>query len=298
MLRTDEVDIKSALHHELRLRYREFFESKLAVELLKNSNLFQSVRLISEQILKLIENNINKILQIFEDNPTILVELREPYFGSCYDGNQDVTPHQLLEKIRHILADDKAELKTIMQIHSIFVYRVYDILEKNSEKPKWVSQIFTDILFNKDNRVRTERKKEDVKSTMQLGISRSPVFCKKLGLSDKNHISALEKFKFDSNACFFKSALQKGIPVVCGPSGHTGSLMLGARLYGNLNKEQLKEYAWASFAFLAASGNHSFYEVMLVAAAAGAEVHAENYAASIPSSFNESLPCKKMILEF
>lgn len=283
-----QVQLKYDLHNELQLRYREFFESKLAIDLLKHTIKFSSVNKVSSAILKLIEANKMTVKNLMISNPIIVAELREPYFGSCYDSLQEPTPTEVLEKICASLKDENTDLSQVMQLHCIFIYRIYDHLEIRTEKKESISKLLPSSLFNKENRSRVEIKAESIKSTTQLGISRHPVFAKMLGKSAKNHKRAMEKYTPDYNAPFFKTALEKNIPTVCGPSGHTSYLMLGTKLYGDLTSEQLKEYALVSFAFLAAGGNHSFHEVMIVAALAGVDFQVGDYAASIPLSIKKT----------
>ncbi len=289
------IELKQlALHNELKIRYREFFESKLAIDILKPDNKFYSVNKVSSSIIKLLESNKKTVIDLIENNSKIIDELREPYFGSCYDTKQEANPREVLEKILSILKDEGSDLRKVMNIHGLFIYRIYDFLEKKIEKTALVGKLFPSSLFSKENRSRVETKEENIKSTPQLGISRQPVFMKMLGQSDKSHRRAMEKYTPDYNVAFFKAALRKHIPVVCGPSRHTGSLMLGAKLYGDLSSEQLNEYALISFAFLAAGGNHSFHEVMLVANQIGVEYQEENYAKSMPASIKRSDTYKKL----
>lgn len=284
-----QEQLKYELHNELKIKHKEFFESKLAIDMLKDSKDLHSVKKVSAAILKLILSNEQAVIAAIANNPKIIAELRTPYFGSCYEGKQEVTHLDACEKIISILSDENADLKNVLQVHCVFIHRIYDQLEKRSEKVEFVKQLFPSVLFSKESRSRIEKKEEDVRLTTQLGISRHPVFAKMLGQSDKSHSCAMEKYTPDCNAVFFKSAKEKGIPVVCGPSGHIGSLLLGAKLYGNLSRDELKEYTWAGFAFLTAGGNHSFYEVMLVANLVGVDFQLDDYAISAPVS------CKRFI---
>ncbi len=299
MMRSIKQDqLKYDLHNELRIRYREFFESKLAIELLKHGKQLASVNKISSAILKFIESNKNTVMDLITSNPNIIAELREPYFGSCVESKQEVTPAEVLDKIFSVLNSENSDLASVMQVHCIFIHRIYDHLEKKNEKIEFVSQLFPSSLFSKENRRRVEAKEENFKSTTQLGISRNPVYKKMLGQADVEHIRAMEKYTPDYKATFFKSAVEKQIPIVCGPSGHTGSLMLGAKLYGDLNAEQLKEYAMISFAFLAAGGNHSFHEVMVVASLVGVDYQEGSYTESIPLSIKKEDVYQKLSKQF
>jgi hypothetical protein len=52
-----QEQLRQQLHIELQLCYREFLESKLAIDLLKNSQPLLSVNKVSTAILRLIEAN-------------------------------------------------------------------------------------------------------------------------------------------------------------------------------------------------------------------------------------------------
>lgn len=279
---------KDQLHHELQRKYREFFESELAITLLENSQQFHAVRMVSSAIVRLMALNESAVMELIARDARISEELKEPNFGSCYHCKQEPTAAEVFKKMCSILQEEHADISAVMQIHGIFIYRIYPHLDKRSEKEELTSVLFTSSLFDKENRNRTEIEAEKVKSTTLLGISNHPVFSRKLKKSSKHHLRALEKYAPDYNSGFFKSALKKNIPVVCGPSGHTRSLINGAKLYGNLTGDQLQEYALFTFAFLAAGGNHSFHEVMAVAALAGVAFEEGNYAQSFPLSVRQS----------
>lgn len=185
-----------------------------------------------------------------------------------------------------------------MQIHCIFVHRIYEKIKQHPDKTEFVKKIFPDHLFSKEIRSRRERKEQDVKTTTQLGISRHIVFTKMIGKSNKPHLSARDKFMTDTKSSFFQSCHKKIIPSVCGPSGHTGSLMLGIKLYGNLSKDEAQEYALICFAFLAAGGNHSFHETMVVAQTLGINFLENDYSSAIPDSFKETHAFKNLSKRF
>ncbi|HEX4044990.1 MAG TPA: hypothetical protein VHZ76_04920 [Gammaproteobacteria bacterium] len=285
-MRSTSEATKQDLHNELQLKYREFFESKLAVFLLDYASHFLSVKKISTAIVNLMETNKSIVINTIMKDSKIIAELREPYFGSCYDKKQTVSAEQVFEKILSILKEG-SQLKNIMQIHCIFIHRIYDQIEKKPEKAALVSQIFPLSLFSKENRSRIEKKEEEIKETTQLGITHHRVFSKMLRQSDKNHIRALDRFQPDDGSDFFKSSAEKRVPVVCGASGHTGSLMLGVKLYGDLTSDELKEYTLAAFAFLAAGGNHSFYEVLKVANLVGIDFQIDDYSVGVPTSIKK-----------
>lgn len=87
-----------SIDDELKFRYKEFFESKFAVEILKNDNNFSSVKKVSSEIYKLIKANQTIVLDTIKSESKIINELRVPFFGSCYGAVEEVTPSQVLEK--------------------------------------------------------------------------------------------------------------------------------------------------------------------------------------------------------
>ena len=310
----EQVQLKRVNIHDLQIRHREFLESKLAIDLLKCAKHFISVKKISAAIVKLITSNRKVIIDAIAElqkiknaeeiknakdktESEIIAEFREPYFGSCYAKKEEVTVDAALNKMLSILNDENPDLSQVMQVHGIFAYRIYNLIEKRNEKSEFVSNLSFDSLFSKENR---ERKTDpNVKPTIDLGITHHPVFIKMLEKSDKKHVRAVDKCTLiNHNSAFFKSAEEKILPVFCGPSTHTKSLMLGAKWYGDLAADELKEYACAAFAFLTAGGNHSFYEVMVVAKLFGVDFQSNDYSSIIPSSIKATAIYKNLIQRF
>lgn len=252
--------LKTKLHNELQLRFNEFNESCQAIELLAAS--FDSVNKVSTAIASLISTHQDIVLKTIQDTPKIAAELREPYFGCLYTPNEKLTPDKILFDIVSILSNNNANLEKIMQIHCIFVYRIYDIIEKNNELTVSENKSFCQELFTENCR---EKRKKEATPTFNLGIASNSVLAKRLPKHDTPHLRALDIYKPNPNAFFISQAHHEAIPVVCGPSGHTASLLLGAKLYGNLSDGEFDEYTQACFAFLTAGGNHSRHEVMHVA---------------------------------
>ncbi|OGT48086.1 MAG: hypothetical protein A3E82_06960 [Gammaproteobacteria bacterium RIFCSPHIGHO2_12_FULL_38_11] len=278
-------ELLGTVHHDLKARYREFFESKLATSLLQQLNYFLSVEKITASIINLINKNKTSLLETMTHNSKIIDELREPYFGSLYKANELPSPEQVLKDMLLILNNKKSDPNIVMQIHCIFSYRIYNTLGIKIELSKSESlknTLLPDSLFNSTNRKRVEK---EAKPTNQLGFAQNPVFSKMIGQSEKIHFRAIDRFQPQNSSNFFKAAAEKNSPVICGASGHTSSLLLGASLYGNLSStEELMEYSLACFAFLAAGGNHSFHEVMVVANTIGVHYEAGKYSNSIPLS--------------
>lgn len=275
------------IKNELSLRYREYLESKLAVELLKHNNHYASIAKISSAILKFIESNKQKVEVIIGSNPSIAKELTEPYYGAIFKNSDVLSPEEILSAIIDVLKNEKSEIKMLMQIHAVFIHRIYDALEQKPEKLKLVDKIFPKELFAGAVRGRSEVSNKVISPTQQQGISRLSIFNKRIESSSSVHIRAIDRFALDPSAPFVKSAYENALPLVSGPSGHSGSFMLGAKLYGNLTPEELNEYALVVFAFLAAGGNHSFHEVMVVAKQVGVDYQEGRYDTSIPTTVSK-----------
>jgi hypothetical protein len=289
MRSTTQLALQYDMHNELKLHYREFFESRLAVFLLGKTELFSAVKKISRTILNYMDSYKQKILkQLFMDSK-IRKELYEAsYFGHLpHDESVALLPEKIVADIQATLQDEHAPLSQIMQIHSIFVYRLYDYLEEANQKQELAKKYFTEEEYPKHGQSRVERE-EKVPLTTQLGISNHPVFKKLTGQDYKPHARAVDRFVPNVSSAYYQEMIKHNLPFVAGKSGHTRSLLLGALLYGNFNNDEIKEYVLAIFVFLTAGGNHSFHEVMQVASKVGVPCDLQNYSASLPSSFLNS----------
>src|SRR5438552_2961945 len=100
--------ITKALFLELKTRYKEFFESKLALALLQHSELFPSVKKISAAIIKLIKANRDAVLIQIETNNNIKKELYDlTFFGRFnYHERKIETAEHILNTMLKILEND------------------------------------------------------------------------------------------------------------------------------------------------------------------------------------------------
>jgi hypothetical protein len=290
MRSTTQLTLQYDMHNELKLRYREFFESRLAVFLLGKTELFSAVRKISLSILNYMESYKQKILkQLFIDSK-IRKELYEvSYFGHLpHDESVALLPEKIVADIKATLQDEHAPLSQVMQIHSIFVYRLYDHLAEANHKQEVAKKYFTEDECTEEQGCNRLEREEKVPFTTQLGISKHPVFKKLTGQDQKPHARAIDRFLPKVSSVYCQEMIKHNLPFVAGKSGHTRTLLLGALLYGNFNSDEIKEYVLAIFVFLAAGGNHSFHEVMQVASKVGVPCDMQNYSVSLPSSFVNS----------
>lgn len=270
---------------ELMISYREFFESELAIDIANHSDNLASIRKISLVIVSILEEHREQVIDLINKDTRIAKELCQPYFGALYDCQKSIVANEAFTRIVATLKNPQSAFDQIMQIHCIFIYRIYDRLMDDAKIENLRKALHPDRYFSVANRARVSIPLQDVSSTTQLGITRNPVFSKRLGHSYANHQRGMDQFRGNSQSAFFKDTQENNLPFVCGPSSHTASLMLGALLYGRLNHEELQEYTMACFAFLTAGGNHSFHEVMVIASLAGVHYHCGDYEAALPKSF-------------
>lgn len=279
---------KKPLHEELKRCYKEYFESKLAITLLKNKECLSAVNKVSKTIVSLLRLHKDIVLKQLLENKKIIEEL----FGVSYYGRlvSDVVnnPHQITEMLILLLENENSNLSQVMQVHAIFIYRIYPFISDSPKEKESTSREKSRIEIHKP-----------VKLSKQLGIMHNKVFCKMIGDDKFEHVRAIDRFVPDCKSHFFNLCSGKNVPFVAGPSGHTESLMKGALIYGIKDSEELMQYALACFAFLAAGGNHSFNEVMYVAnKVADISFKIDNYSLSLPMSFKQSLSYEALYKEF
>lgn len=266
------------IHNELQLRFREYAESYLAQMILKNPELVApAVNKITASILKIIstyETEVKHILATSEDISKYL-------YGVVFFGHLDKKTNPFNDIISILTSSDNP-LIHIMQIHNIFIQKIYDLLpiasEKTnkSQKQMLVATLFPGSLFN--DRGRIDHGECKLKETNVNGITKTNIFSKNL-MSTQKHYSSTRRFDPDERSEFYKKTKEKNLPFVAGISGNTGSFLLGALLYGSLekNSQELKQYVLAIFAFLCTGGHHSWHEVMSVGQLAGLDYEPDGY---------------------
>jgi hypothetical protein len=278
------------VHQELKIRYREYFESKLAIATCKQSNSLDSVKIISQTIRQLIETNTVEILNIINTHREIPKELyQENYFGFLHPkkDNAQAILNDLLER----LCDESTHLTQVIHIHSVFARHIFNKLEIHQKQNKKLSPIKT----NDRGRVTIDKQ---LQPTYRLGIARLSFFNKKIGLTPQKHLCGIDEYEPDVNSPFYLTMAAKRIPFVSGASGHTVKLISAAKQYTSLSREGLKEYALACFAYLCAGGNHSFHEVLQAANEAGVDYQLGHYLPSLSQAFLNSKQFQVLSKEF
>jgi hypothetical protein len=105
-------------------------------------------------------------------------------------------------------------------------------------------------------------------------------------MSISAHKPAKEKFKTDPNSNFYKESLKLLMPTICGPSGHTKSLVLLGKLLNSLNINEWQDYALIVASYLVIAGAHSFHESLMVSKIAGVKYEYGDYASLFANKIN------------
>lgn len=302
-LQQDYQMLRAQMHGDLKTRYREFFESKLALEVLNHPDVVPAVAKVSARIISLMVLYRAEIIEIIGAEHKIKEEL----YGNSFFGRLERPQEharEIYEDIVSTLMSKQAQMSQLLQIHCIFVYRIFEnllkkeiYLERNAhvkqEKEKLILSVFPKTLFSSKNRARIE--KSDPQVSSELGIAHNKVFKKMLGQTESyTWQKAIGKFSVDKESEYFQNLAPLNMPYAAGLSHHTGSLMLGAKLYGELDQEELRQYALGTFAFLAGGGNHTFHEVMEIANRLSLGYQINDYNSCLPRSFKESICFSKL----
>lgn len=283
--------MNTRLKSELNIRYNEYFESKFALQLLENKAALEAVNKASKLIYQYLLQHKSTVICLIEEKPEILHELSDSAFYGRLKFDE-ITPEHVYAKICHVLNDADTSLAVIMQVHSVFIYRIFQLTIEESKK---ILQV--DVLFSDRGR---KEKTDGALYSNKVGICRNRFFCNMTnkGYSTDKHARALDKFINDDSSLYYLNVCAKSIPYVAGPSTHTLTLISGAIKLGLNQIEDIKEYALACFAFLASGGNHCFHEVMLVASKAGFQYDDGIYESCLPTSVIQSPWYKKLNEEF
>ena len=293
---------------------RRFFESKLAEFVIHNPHLLTAVRQVSGHILGLLGNQDN--MQALIDEIALNDKIRHDLYDSKMFGrlnSEKMDSSEILEDIINVLQSHD-DLSQVMHIHALFVYRLYPVLSDKTldlqgnigEKPS-LSQYFTRELqqnLQTDGEVSViddvlkltskelpfildrgrVKKNAPGQSYDRIGYTLPSFFSQKMSKT-QSHMPGETVFARDESSGYCSMQAKGDVAFVAGSSGHTLSFIQGALLYGDLDEEQVKEYALAVFSYLAGGGNHSFHEVMSVMhVVTGLSYKAGEYTPTLPQS--------------
>lgn len=313
------------------IAFREYYETLLAEGVLQNPNIVPAVKKVSYAILDLINKNKEILHTLTKESMLFEEEMYHPsYFGKLgKEKNTCNTPIKTIQELENILISS-SPLEVVMHAHALFMAKFYDKLpiktlstpvyinqSKNSisysqkvansislhpdkitdVKNQVVKDIFYNELFFKDTKI--DRPRLDlnfpIKPTRSIGIVRNHFFQQITPQGDDEHIRAADKFMPDFTSNNTRQADQLNLPIVAGPSGHAGSLILTAIMCGNLSQEEMMEYGLAINAYLIAGGNHAFHETACVLEKVGIPYKPGEYTLSLPQSFKTSVCYSKII---
>ncbi len=304
---------------------REHYETQLADSVLKNPQCVPAVTKISNAIIELIDLNKETIANLSKESIAIDEEMNNPdYFGRFVTPKDTCnTPVKTLQELRDVLVNPNSPLELVMHVHALFMGKFYDKLPKqippsllsnadvindpsysnivaskirknpqNIKTIKYgvVKDVFMNELFFKGSNIdRSRNQKQDVvPRSEKIGITHQSFFNDLAPNSDYPHLRAADNFTPDYTANYTIKAQAKKLPLVAGPSGNAGGLILCACVCGDLSAEEMKEYGLATIAYLEGGGNHAFHEVGSVLAKVGIPHEFGTYEATLPSAYVNS----------
>ncbi len=259
---------------ELIISHKEFFETKLALILIKDPSCIHAIVKISNNLISMLKEYYDEIVNIIEDHPKFTGALYNQEIHGHLTPLADVAP---LQQALQVLGNADENPSEALHVQTCFIHYIYDYLNTAKTnaalKQELVQKIFNPQLFS--DRARTEISTPD-NSFYQQGICRLEFFNQKI-TSISKHKPAKEKFIADVNSSFYAQASKLLMPTISGPSGHTGSLMLLAGLLNLLNKNEWQDYALVIASYLVIAGAHSFHESLMVSKTVGVEYKYGNY---------------------
>lgn len=293
--------IKPHLEKRVATEQRAYFESILAFELLNHPEWFDSVCKVTDFILKTINKNKTSIIEYLQSNPKVTLDYySENIFGHFEKSSDYKSATNLINKIITTLTDS-SDLSQIMNIHFSFFYHVLAPLKLVAPENDSLSISERKPIFNFNDRGRIETIKHTQPTTaggIVKYLSDKYLFPKYSLKKDVQSSRAIDRFQPDLNSAYSRYILKHGIPFAGGLSGHTYNLFCLINEINILTQEAFKEYALACFAFLTASGQHSFYEVMRIAEIFDLTEHPESYTNHIPKHIQSSVEFSAWLKDF
>ncbi len=302
MARRQHNTLNDTLIHELKTEFHAHFETVFADELSKHPENYHSLRKISQSILALISINRSQLISILDASVHVKTEL----LATTMHGHIILKEHEkadgetILNLFIDILKNEKSDLSQVLLLHGFFIHRLYDHCPNKSidmfEESKFGNkEFFANKIFR--NSLFSERKRQEVKNVAENknpGVISNSALAKLSRISPLTEGSPKDLLKVDESSLFVQKIRKHHLPLASSVSGHTGSLLLGAMIYGGLTKLELSEYLLAAFSYLTMARAHTFHEVMVVGETVGLPFSYHNYVSSIPSEIRESSVCQHM----
>jgi|GEM_PF-6850464 len=204
--------------------------------------------------------------------------------------------------IRALIAADHGTLQQVMNVHATVIGKMVPMLgyrdaEERDRDLSNKGRLKPASLFDPDNRGRRRRDKIDKDPYKSVGIQHSSDIKRaqvrhdpELATLLEPHPRAVGEFERDGSKGV-KGDAPNSIgeqPFAASYSGSTTELIRLALLFGNFDKEAMRQYLLAIAAFLIGGGHHSFHEVMAIARLAGVRYIDGAYDAMLPKSFKQT----------
>jgi hypothetical protein len=278
--------VKETLNHELKTEFRAYFETSFAHELSKDPVLSPSVGKISDTIMALIRSNESSLINALENSSHAENDLfNDKVYGRLHVKNgMKLTGENIINLFLEILSSEESPLAQVLLVHGFFIHRLYDHCNNVEKKDTIKQKIFHHDVFSERQRT----KNPNVRNNLKPGTINNRALANLVRVPYVTHGSPKDQFTLDENSSFIQDLKQHHLPLASSVSGHTGSLLLGALLYGRLNKTELQEYLLAAFCIFTLARAHTFHEVMIVGNIIGLPFSYEDYDTCIPDSIRHS----------
>lgn len=294
-------------------RRKVLFESKLAIAILSNYDLFLP---LLHKIGTIMANHLEeKVIRPADDQrkaraANLLCKYFYPdtyHFGRLGDPLETTPrPATLFHITRKVLTDAR-HIEHILTAY-FAIYKLFLKLntQYDNENKRLVTlihdheaKLVTKQLFA--NRGRYESRTPASMTTMAGIVAKEDSLHFRL----PPHTRAVDRFKRDMShqSHFVTDAQMREIPFVAGPSGHTAAYLCIAKAMmesasSPLTSEELHLLTLAVAGVLIAAGSHSFHEIYSVAAQAGVCYRIGNYPDSIPDIFRQTTSYQNLLQEF
>src|SRR5688500_7717358 len=194
---------KVLLHNELKLRYREFFESRLANEFIQNPAVFTAVGKMSDAILHLMNTHKDCVMKTLSAEKKI----NDGLYGKTYFGRLTTTatcPDDMYRDICNTLKQPGTQFAEVMQVHNIFIHRIYKSILKKENKLSELKLLEESFLRKSIDSSREEQKSFSQAST-QPGVCKNPVFMRMFKQHSHSHIRGMDRFFPDPTSAYAKN---------------------------------------------------------------------------------------------
>lgn len=214
--------------------------------------------------------------------------------------------------IKALIAADHGSLQQIMNVHATVIGKIIpslgyrDVHEQNIDSSN-KARLKPAELFDADKRGRRRRNNIDKTDYTTVGIQHASDIERSKKRNDPElatllepHPRAIGEFKRDGQKVIgatSPSSINES-PFAASYSGSTTELLRLALLFGNFDKEGMKQYTLAVAAFLIGGGHHTFHEVMSIARLANMPYRDGEYDAVLPDSFKRTAWYDQMIEGF